>query len=331
MQAYTPPRKTFGFFSKKVVAFGLGVVVLAGLIFTVYTLTNNEVKVVVDEKNYKLTVFGGTVAEALQKSHVKLREKDVVEPALATKLEEGMKITVTRAIDVAIIADGQTIKVRTPIREVEEILKEANLSLGENDKVEPELDEEVESGDAIKVIRVTDKLLYVNRALAFKVENRPDPDLFKGFTRVLRDGKPGTAQKTIKVTLEDGKEVGREVVGEKIVRNPISKLVAVGTMREKVTSRGTTIRFSKVIVMNASGYSYTGHNTASGVPPRPGVAAVDPRIIPMGTRLYVEGYGYCTALDVGSAIKGNKIDLFFGSDSQAEHWGRRNVKVYILE
>jgi 3D (Asp-Asp-Asp) domain-containing protein len=83
--------------------------------------------------------------------------------------------------------------------------------------------------------------------------------------------------------------------------------------------------------MNASAYSHTGRNTASGIYPYKGAVAVDPRVIPIGTRLYIEGYGYAKALDVGSAVKGNKIDLFFETESQARRWGRRPVKVYVLE
>ena len=74
------------------------------------------------------------------------------------------------------------------------------------------------------------------------------------------------------------------------------------------------------------GYS----TTAMGTTIRYGVAAVDPNVIPLGTRLYIEGYGYARAEDTGGAIKGNKIDLVFGSKSQSNNWGRRTVRVTIL-
>ncbi|MDU7140063.1 MAG: 3D domain-containing protein [Finegoldia magna] len=74
------------------------------------------------------------------------------------------------------------------------------------------------------------------------------------------------------------------------------------------------------------GYSTTAMGTAI----RYGVAAVDPNVIPLGTRLYIEGYGYARAEDTGGAIKGNKIDLVFGSKAQSNRWGRRTVRVTIL-
>ena len=99
----------------------------------------------------------------------------------------------------------------------------------------------------------------------------------------------------------------------------------------------------KVLTMNASAYdlSYasTGKNpgdkgygiTASGMKAGPGVVAVDPRVIPLGTKLYIEGYGNAIAGDTGGAIKGNRIDLFFSSNSEAMNFGRRTVKVTILK
>lgn len=74
------------------------------------------------------------------------------------------------------------------------------------------------------------------------------------------------------------------------------------------------------------GYSTTAMGTAI----RYGVAAVDPNVIPLGSRLYIEGYGYARAEDTGGAIKGNKIDLVFGSKAQSNSWGRRTVRVTIL-
>jgi 3D (Asp-Asp-Asp) domain-containing protein len=83
--------------------------------------------------------------------------------------------------------------------------------------------------------------------------------------------------------------------------------------------------------MQASAYTYTGFHTATGLNPEVGMVAVDPSVIPMGTRLYIEGYGYARAADTGGAIKGDKIDLFMEEYSQCMGWGRRTVKVYILQ
>jgi 3D (Asp-Asp-Asp) domain-containing protein/uncharacterized protein YabE (DUF348 family) len=103
------------------------------------------------------------------------------------------------------------------------------------------------------------------------------------------------------------------------------------------------IKYSKVITMSATAYTagpespgkrpgMKGYGiTASGMRVAHGVVAVDPRVIRLGTRLYVEGYGYAIAADTGGAIKGNRIDLYMESLSAALRFGRRNVKVYVLE
>lgn len=106
-------------------------------------------------------------------------------------------------------------------------------------------------------------------------------------------------------------------------------------------SRGSTSSSSmhgQVLTMVATGYDdswecnypYYGQPSYIGLPLARGIVATDPNVIPMGTRLYVEGYGEAIAADQGGAIKGNRIDLFFDSHQEALNWGMRTVKVTIL-
>ena len=71
--------------------------------------------------------------------------------------------------------------------------------------------------------------------------------------------------------------------------------------------------------------------TASGMKPQVGVVAVDPKVIPLGTKLYVEGYGEAIAGDTGGAIKGMRIDVFLPDKDSCMKWGRRKVKVWKIE
>lgn len=103
-------------------------------------------------------------------------------------------------------------------------------------------------------------------------------------------------------------------------------------------SRGSTSRGTKTITMVATGYDnsyesnypYYGQPSYIGLPLQRGVVAVDPNVIPMGTRLYVEGYGNAIAADQGGAIKGNRIDLYFDSRQEAMNWGIKTIKVTVL-
>jgi 3D (Asp-Asp-Asp) domain-containing protein len=96
--------------------------------------------------------------------------------------------------------------------------------------------------------------------------------------------------------------------------------------------------FKKKLLMEATAYfpgfasngKWAG-TTAMGYEARPGRVAVDPRIIPLGSRLFVEGYGYCVAVDTGGAIKGNRIDLCYNTSEECFEFGRREVYVYVLD
>lgn len=94
-------------------------------------------------------------------------------------------------------------------------------------------------------------------------------------------------------------------------------------------------RYSRSIVMKATGYSaYDPGNssyTSRGSFLHKGLVAVDPNVIPLGTRLYIPGYGYAIADDTGGAIYGNKIDLAFDSHAEALQFGVQRVTVYILD
>lgn len=111
-----------------------------------------------------------------------------------------------------------------------------------------------------------------------------------------------------------------------------SKSFKGGTLSRGIS---TSVSYSQALDLQATAYSGDGI-TASGTatqrdPDGYSTIAVDPRVIPIGSTVYVEGYGYAVAQDTGGAIKGNIIDVFFHSKSEANAWGRRSVKVYILK
>ena len=129
------------------------------------------------------------------------------------------------------------------------------------------------------------------------------------------------------------------MVSKKPIRSqriePVHHVMLVGPSGYS-TSRSSFTR-SKVLTMSATGYDTSPQTlpgstgrTAMGIPARFGVVAVDPRVIKLGTYVYVENYGFALAADTGGAIKGNKIDLCFNSRAEALRWGRRPVKVHIL-
>jgi 3D (Asp-Asp-Asp) domain-containing protein len=98
-------------------------------------------------------------------------------------------------------------------------------------------------------------------------------------------------------------------------------------MIDAEVSRGA----ERVMMMEATAYTWTGNRTASGTWPAVGTAAVDPEVIPLGTKLYIEGYGPAVALDTGGDIQGQIIDLYMDSYQECIEWGRRQVEVRVME
>lgn len=87
----------------------------------------------------------------------------------------------------------------------------------------------------------------------------------------------------------------------------------------------------ETVTFEATAYTWTGKKTATGTCPSRGTVAVDPEVIPLGTKLYIEGYGEAVAEDTGGLVKGNIIDLYFPTESECWEFGRRQVEVRILE
>ena len=96
---------------------------------------------------------------------------------------------------------------------------------------------------------------------------------------------------------------------------------------DEEVSRGA----ERIMTMEATAYTWTGYRTASGTWPAVGTVAVDPKVIPLGSRLYVEGYGEAVAEDTGGLVKGNIIDLYFPTESECWEFGRRQVEVRVVE
>jgi len=307
------------------------VLLLVGLGIVFYTLSWLEKSVALEADGKVVTYhsFKHTVAEALAEKGIKLRPKDAVTPGLGTRLKDGLKIKVTRAIRVTVLVDGKQLQLLTLPKTVGGIIAEAGIALNPLDRVSMPLSKIAGPGSEVRVVRVTEKVLTNIRSLAFRSEGRKDLTLEKGIRRIVRRGKLGQEQVIVKVTYEDGKKTRTQVLSRKLLREPRDELVAYGTITS-VSRGGHLIHFSEAILAKATAYTYTGHNTYSGTRPTVGVVAVDPAVIKLGSRLYVEGYGYARAMDIGRAIKGPIVDLFFETEKECRQWGKRQVKVYVM-
>lgn len=278
------------------------------------------------------------LGEALKAQGISIGEDDVAEPALSTSLRgyPDLTVQVRRAVPLTVIEGGVEKRVESAALSVRELLRDLHIALGDKDLVSVPLDTAPVEGMQVKVVRRTEQILTVQAELPFDTVTRADANLRVGTTEVVQTGEAGLQEVQQRLLLEDGREVSREVIEEKVIREPVNQIVAYGT--QGVVSRGgQEYRYTQEITMTASGYTAGKESnpdgnglTYTGMRAVRGVVAVDPRVIPLYTRLYIEGYGPAIAADIGGAIKGNKIDLCFETVDEALQWGIRPVKVYIL-
>lgn len=252
---------------------------------------------------------------------------------------------------VNLLADGQRRSVWTSARTVEEAVRDAGITVGPRDRTEPDAGDPVVDNMEIGLVRVEQRAVQEEVVVPYRTVRVPSRALMRGQERETTHGVNGKLLKTYEVILEDGVEISRELVSTVELIQKRDRVVEEGIIAT-LSRGGRTFRYSKELIVNASAYTSdidpaTGlpddpwaGKTSSGKPAEAGkTIAVDPRVIPMGSLVYVEGLdavgkkysGVYEAMDTGSAIKGNKIDIYMSTFSECVAFGRRNMKVYLLE
>lgn len=318
-------------FNKKNLMFVV-VLTLAVMVVTGFAWSYKKVNVLADGRQLSVNTLNNNAEAVLKQAGILLNSGD--EYRLSTeKVMNGTTIEVYRAVPITVVYKGQSQTVVTGKPTVGEVAESLSL-LKDNIRLEPGPDAKVSQGMTIVATALSEKIVEKEEAELFQVIRRPDPTLEKGVEEVENDGKDGVKSITLKIKFVDDVESGQEVISEKVIEPSTPKIIRVGVRDTVETSRGN-MRFRRVDSMVATAYNpWDGGGagvTASGIPARHGVVAVDPEVIPLGTRVFIPGYGVALAADTGGDIVGNRIDLCFESYSEAMRFGRRTVKVYILE
>lgn len=299
-----------------------------------------QVTLNIDGKKETIVTKAETVRELLHSEEIPMTDRDKVSPAKTSKLKNGMNVTVQEAFEVPLTVGGKKEQIWTTSTTVADLLKQQGVSLDNDDRVVPGLQAKVTKETKIKVVRVEKVTDVVEAPIDYAVVSRKDKSLPSGSEKVISEGQKGKVKKQFEVVLENGKEVSRKLINKETVQEAKDRVVAVGAKQKKsqpIVSRGGSS--VKELYMNATAYTAycngCSGKTRTGIDlranPNAKVVAVDPSVIPLGTKVWVEGYGYAVAGDTGSAIKGNKIDLFMPSDSKASSFGKRKVKVKVLK
>lgn len=293
------------------------------------------------EKTTNIRTRQSTVLEIVEDNMSGLGLYDKVNFEREYVVEDGDEIVVRRGVGVNIEVDGMTITTSTTSRTVAETLTENGIFLGEQDYTIPALDTEITADSIIKIIRVNAVEREREELTPFNTVYKDDSTLAKGKTKVIQAGVQGVTRVKEMVVTENGAEISVTEISRELVTEKKDKIVARGTKAvsssaaAKASSKGFS--YKKKMTMTATAYSAFNKSggygkTASGRTAGYGIVAVDPKVIPLGTNLYVDGYGYAVAGDTGGVIKGNKIDLCFEkSNKELMAFGRKSVTVYVLD
>ena len=334
----------------------LAIVIVATVVAVsvgVGVFVNLKREVVINDNGSVITVktMKTTVSEVLEQNAVKLEPYDYINLKLSARLQKLKKteIYIKRAVPVNVYADGQRERIMTYRDTVREVLADCSISLSGKDRLdEVGMDDPIARDMDIRVVRVKEEVVSEQLPVPFRTVSKENNRLDKGSERTAKEGKEGIREKLFKVVIEDGREISRELLKDSIIQNPVDKVVEFGTVLNYKTSRGEVLRYRKVYDMRATAYTASVEDTGkgpgdpgfgityTGMRVRKGVIAVDPRKIPLGSRVYVEvlgrtpDYGYAVAADIGGAIKGDLIDLYFDDSKTVDNWGCKKVRVYML-
>ena len=313
-----------------------GVVIAAllvlSLVVTGFVWAQKKVDVVVDGKNLAIRTLYSKPADVLKQAGVTMDSRD--EYRMSTdRMTSGTVITVYRAVPVIVSYQGKTETVVMGKPTVGEVATALGIT-NPNVKLIPGADTVVTANMQIKAVTITQQVVDQEIPIVHPVIRQPDNTMEKGEEHVAEYGEDGRRAAKVKLTYEDGVQTASEILTETVIQEPKVKIIRVGTRDTVDTSRGT-MRFRRAEWMEASAYLPNDGGgdgiTATGIMARHGIVAVDPSFIPLGSRLYIPGYGLALAADTGGAIRGDKIDLCMEDSGDAWRFGRQTIKVYVLE
>lgn len=309
--------------------------------------------VVEDGHEIQLHSSRETVATALRDVGVRLGPGDRVEPALHRELTAGLEVHVQHAIPVTVSLPSGRATLYSLASTVAEALAEGDVELPSQYRVQPPAETPLQAGLVINIVGISEEQELEEERIESETVYQPDPSLPWGEERVV-PGHDGVRYRQYSVVYEDGQLISRELVAEWYDPEPVDTVVYYSTAEAPPPTptappapapapapSGVPDGLNVLDVLNVYATWYNpasagkppsdpGYGiTATGVPVDYGVVAVDPSVIPLGTQMYIPGYGYGVAADTGGAISGYMIDLGY-PDGVVPDWVTGWVDIYIL-
>lgn len=332
---------------------GIALPLMALVIFLSQTVFAQNTYVITDGD--RVVVYTSTAtdpAAVLDEAGLALGEDDTytTQPGLGRS-----EIRICRSQDVTVNDRGRIQEVSTTQETVEKLLQELKISVEGDVAVSVPLETKITEGMTVEVSRILRTTETYTASIPFAVTYCNDATLPLGTEVVMVQGVDGQALCTASVVYVGGQETSRTVLEQTVVQQPVNQIVAVGTgsapraaeTAEPVIANGTitlptgeVLTYTHTARVEATAYTHTDAGcdfiTATGTTVRIGTVAVDPTLIPYGTRMFIVSndgayvYGIATAEDCGGAIKGDRIDLYYPTYEQCIQFGRRNCTIYFL-
>lgn len=259
-------------------------------------------------------------------------------------------ITIYRAFEVSVTADGETQSYATVGGDVSDALSALDVSLDEDDIIDREFSEELFPDMEINITRYDYEERQEDIEIEYEVEYVDTTEHTLGYENVLVYGENGVKTTYYRDTYIDGEYVDTEELGEEITKEPVNMVIERGAVTAHPTSEiyspsdtalvnGIPTNYTRVLSGRSTAYTaYEGAGTASGRRAQVGVVAVNPNVIPYGSELYIVSqdgslvYGYAVAGDTGSALMSGRalVDLYMNTYEDCCNWGAVYVDVYVL-
>lgn len=287
------------------------------------------------------TTHAETVADFMNERRLRVSSQDFVSPNLTARIEDGMHLQYRAAVPLVLFIGKHKHRLRSSAATVAELIAELHISLGAQDDISPALATPLIAGQIVQIKHRQIWTAQIRTRIAPKIKERVDASLPFGTTRTVAKGRAGYRETTVRVVSVDDGLTTRTVLASRIIR-PRPRIIVRGLAAYTALAHVAAAGFAGVLhfagsAMRVIATAYSSQcygcsgTTASGAPAGFGIVAVDPTIIPLGTHLFVSGYGRAVAGDTGGDIHGNRVDLGFDTQADAIRYGRRPVTVYVLK
>ena len=330
---------------------------LTALTVAVVTLLNcsvHTIKIFDGEKTYTVRSLNNNVASIVSGLELMSKNYSVLKTEVSGRLTQ---VDISYGYPVYITMGDKTSEIEFFGGTVADAMETAGITVDEFDFIEPALDTVIT--DTV-YIDYTD-IEYINGSYEEKIPYETETvysDSLKKGTTVTTPGTDGVQNVYYTEKLVNGVSVEKTVTSTEIITNAVNTQIMVGNKKTsnvssnvncvstltpsspiELDSNGVPVNYKSKMTVRATAYTYTGRNCATGVAPQPGYIAVNPKVIPYGTKMYIKTvdgkyiYGYAVAADTGGFIKKHPtgVDLFFTSASACSAFGVRYAEIYILE